>query len=123
MSLKKCEKCWEMVDEAKAFCPECGNSFEDEKARKADSEFELTGSTIKLSESAFDALLSDMGLDISEETEAGDNSAEIAAADLKSTPELENTTPKKPAAAKIILILFGFAVLIAVIYLVFIRHV
>lgn len=123
MSLKKCEKCWETVDEAKAFCPECGNSFEDEKARKADSEFELTGSTIKLSESAFDALLSDMGLDISDEAEEGDESAEMGAADLEPPRELENGTPKMPAAAKIILILFGIAVLIAVIYVVFIRNV
>ena len=40
MGLKQCTKCSEMVDEAKAFCPACGNAFVEEEERQEKSKFE-----------------------------------------------------------------------------------
>lgn len=100
MSLKKCEKCGEMVDEAKAFCPSCGNSFEDEKARQADSEFELSGGTVQFSKSAFNLLLSDMGLNISQSPDKPDQLTENKVSGLPPLPQPEKVKPQKSGSSE-----------------------
>jgi hypothetical protein len=119
-----------MVDEAKAFCPGCGYSFEDEQKRKADSEFEATGGTVQFSKSAFNMLLSDMGLNISE----APNPTENKAVDLSPIPahQPENNTPKNPATgqrtliivliALLILSILGVLIAAAVLYVIFFRN-
>jgi hypothetical protein len=53
-----------MVDEAKAFCPGCGNAFVEEEKREA-SEFDRLDSTVQLGQTMYNQMLSDMGLNIS----------------------------------------------------------
>ena len=70
MGVKQCDKCSEMVDEAKAFCPGCGNSFVIESKREIRSNFDSFEGTIKLGDTMFNQMLSDMGLNISKEPAA-----------------------------------------------------
>lgn len=65
MALKQCEQCSEMVDEAKAFCPGCGNAFVDEKLRGKQTDFEAMGHTVQLGQTMYNQMLTDMGLNIS----------------------------------------------------------
>ncbi len=69
MSDKRCVKCGQAVDEAKAFCPYCSHSFEVEREGSA-SEFELTHETQAFTKSFFNEVLSDMELNISEAPDA-----------------------------------------------------
>jgi uncharacterized membrane protein YvbJ len=69
MSLKKCEKCGEDVDVAKAFCPECGNPFVDEEKREEATEFEKHAGTMVFSKSAYNMMLGKMDLDTSRASE------------------------------------------------------
>lgn len=65
MGLKNCEKCGEEVDEAKAFCPDCGNPFVEEKKRESSSEFDKYAGTVNFSKSVYKMMLSEMDLDTS----------------------------------------------------------
>lgn len=76
MGLRQCEKCEEMVDEAKAFCPSCGNAFVEEQKRTEPSVFESMEGTMQLGNTMYNQLLSDMGLNISA---APDKPAEVTA--------------------------------------------
>jgi len=67
MGQKQCGKCGESVDEAKAFCPECGNAFDEEKKRTSVSDFDKSNTTVQLGATMFNQMLSDMGLNISKE--------------------------------------------------------
>lgn len=40
MSLKQCPGCDEMVDESKAYCPECGSPMDEEQRRSGASEYD-----------------------------------------------------------------------------------
>ena len=62
---KQCDTCGEMVEEAKAFCPGCGNAFVEEKTRGSISEFDLSNRTVQLGQTMYNQMLSDMGLSIS----------------------------------------------------------
>src|SRR6188768_2284766 len=64
MGLKQCPKCSEMVDEAKAFCPACGNAFVEEESRK-ESQFDQLDNTVQLGNTMYNQMLSDMGLNLS----------------------------------------------------------
>lgn len=65
MSLKKCEQCGEEVDQAKAFCPECGNPFVEEHKREESTEYESYAGTINVTKSMYQQMLSEMELDTS----------------------------------------------------------
>ena len=65
MGEKQCGKCGETVDEAKAFCPGCGNAFVEEKTRTSVSDFDLSDNTVRLGDTMYNQMLSDMGLSIS----------------------------------------------------------
>src|SRR4051812_20452120 len=65
MGLRQCEKCSEMVDEAKAFCPGCGHAFVEEQKRQKASEFEKQDNTVQLGQTMYNQMLSDLGLNIS----------------------------------------------------------
>ena len=66
MSLRQCDKCSEMVDEAKAFCPSCGHAFVEEEKRKEPSVFDSMEGTMQLGNTMYNQMLSDMGLNISD---------------------------------------------------------
>lgn len=65
MATKQCGNCSEMVDEAKAFCPGCGDAFVDEEQRENVSDFDKLDSTVQLGQTMYNQMLSDMGLNIS----------------------------------------------------------
>ena len=65
MGLRQCDKCSEMVDEAKAFCPGCGNAFVEEEKRREASKFEKLDPTIQFGQTMYNQMLEDMGLNIS----------------------------------------------------------
>lgn len=79
MGLRKCDKCDEMVDEAKAFCPACGNAFVEEESRSAPSSFEAADSTVQLGQTMYNQMLSDMGLNISKTAEPVEKRVEVIA--------------------------------------------
>jgi uncharacterized membrane protein YvbJ len=70
MGQKSCEKCGELVDEAKAFCPACGNSFVEEEQRGQASAFEKMDNTVQMGQTMYGKMLSDMGLNISKAPDA-----------------------------------------------------
>ena len=65
MALRQCVKCSELVDEAKAFCPGCGNAFVEEEEPEATA-FQELGSTVQFGKTMYNQMLEDMGLNISD---------------------------------------------------------
>lgn len=55
-----------MVDEAKAFCPNCGHAFVDEEKRQDSSEFDRMDGTMQFSKTVYGQMLSDMGLNLAD---------------------------------------------------------
>lgn len=92
MGLKTCEKCGEDVDEAKAFCPECGNPFVEEKKRESSSEFDKYAGTVNFSKSVYQMMLSEMELDTSKQTDKKDEP--VPKKDPKTIQPVEVSTPK-----------------------------
>lgn len=80
MAVKQCDKCNETVDEAKAFCPACGNAFVEEQKRSATTNFEEMDSTVQLGQTMYNQMLSDMGLNVSKSSEVQEKVIEVAAA-------------------------------------------
>lgn len=96
MASKECEKCGEMVDEAKAFCPGCGHAFVDEETRREKSKFDSLDNTVQLGQTMFGNMLSEMGLNIAKPAKAPEKRVEVIA------PVAEAAKPaeKKPVAAR-----------------------
>lgn len=80
MALKPCDKCSEMVDEAKAFCPACGNAFVEEERRSIPTDFEEMDMTVQLGQTMYNQMLSDMGLNVSKAPDEQQKVLEVAAA-------------------------------------------
>jgi hypothetical protein len=80
MALKQCDKCNEMVDEAKAFCPACGNAFVEEERRSVSTNFEEMDMTVQLGQTMYNQMLSDMGLNVSKSPDVQEKVVEVAAA-------------------------------------------
>lgn len=109
MGFRTCEKCGESADAAKAFCPGCGEPFVAEKERVKTSEFDASGSTVQFSQTAFNMVLSDMGLNISEAPNRPSKpSVKTTLAPAAATPALKPETEK--SGSKIKWILIGAAV-------------
>lgn len=94
MGLKECDKCGEMVGEAKAFCPACGHAFVEEEQRQETSKFDSFEHTVQFGQTMYNMMLSDMGLNISKSPNPGEKRVEV----------LEPATPAEkqaeiPAAA------------------------
>ena len=79
MGVKKCDKCDEVVDESKAFCPGCGHAFVDEEQRQDVSGFDKLDHTVQLGQTMYNQMLSDMGLNISKASEKPEQRAEVVA--------------------------------------------
>ena len=65
MAMMPCEKCGEMVDEARAFCPACGHAFVPEEQRAEQSNYDRSDNTMQMGNTMYNQMLSDMGLNIS----------------------------------------------------------
>ncbi|HEV7701247.1 MAG TPA: zinc ribbon domain-containing protein [Pyrinomonadaceae bacterium] len=70
MADKQCPECGETVDEAKAFCPGCGHAFVEEKQRTDSSAYQSLDHTQQMGQTMYNAMLSDMGLNISTRPDA-----------------------------------------------------
>lgn len=128
MASRQCEKCGETVDEAKAFCPGCGNAFVQEERRQEASKFEKLDSTVQFGQTMYNQLLEDMGLNISAAPNAGEKRVEVIApvkteaVPPKATPSIlvqpavvpPEKKPDKPAAASNLRLYFliGVAVIL-----------
>ena len=64
MAEKTCPQCGETVEEAKAFCPACGNAFVAEEQRTDTSAYEQADHTMQMGQTMYNNMLSDMGLNI-----------------------------------------------------------
>jgi hypothetical protein len=112
MGLKQCDKCDEMVDEAKAFCPGCGNSLLAEETRKEASNFDSFAGTVQLGNTMYNQMLSNMGLNISEAPNAHEKRVEVIAPVEAAAEPPENVVEKpKPSYTKWIIL--GGVVVIA----------
>jgi hypothetical protein len=98
MGLRQCDKCTEMVDEAKAFCPGCGNAFVDEEQRQDVSSFEKLDNTVQLGQTMYNQMLSDMGLNISKAAEKPEKRIEVIAP-IETAPIPKREPPKAPQPA------------------------
>ena len=96
MGQKKCEKCGEMADEVKAFCPACGNAFVEEEKRQEASKFEKLDHTVQFGQTMYNQMLEDMGLDISSLPKPAKKSADV----ITVVPEAEASTGNRSAAAQ-----------------------
>lgn len=98
MGLRQCDKCSEMVDEAKAFCPGCGNAFVEEKDREA-SKFEKMDSTVQFGQTMYNQMLEDMGLNIGAVPSSQKRVETIAPVKTEAAPAAEavTTLPVAPA--------------------------
>jgi hypothetical protein len=115
MAEKVCGKCGEMVDEAKAFCPGCGHSFVEEKQRTTKSDFDLSANTVRLADSMYNQMLSDMGLSISkqpnrEEPPVATIQPPVSEATAPVQTSVVQPSPRKPSILKWIVI--GVAALV-----------
>ena len=102
MALKKCEKCGEMVPEAKAFCPACGYAFVDEERRREKSKFDKMESTVQLGQTMFGNMLSDLGLNIAKTPATPEKRVEVIAPAAEAAKPSETAKPSaespKPSA-------------------------
>jgi hypothetical protein len=99
MAENQCGKCGEMVDEAKAFCPGCGNSVVDEKKRSTVSDFDASNQTVQLGETMFNQMLSEMGLSISKHPEGEQKKAEVVTPLATAAPPPVPKREAKPVPA------------------------
>ncbi|CAN5324257.1 hypothetical protein BH10ACI3_BH10ACI3_02540 [soil metagenome] len=132
MAQKRCEKCSEMVDEAKAFCPGCGHAFVEEQKRQNASEFDKLDSTVQLGQTMYNQMLSDMGLKTSKAPDPQEKRVEVIkpATQVTLQPAVK-VTETKPAPAKAnsnlkwyllgaAVLLIGFLLLVAIVALLYI---
>lgn len=97
MALRQCDKCNEMVDEAKAFCPGCGNAFVEEEKPKATA-FQKLDHTVQFGQTMYNQMLEDMGLNISDAPNLVEKRDEVVAPiKSESTVPQVNTSERAPA--------------------------
>ncbi len=122
MALKQCDKCSEMVDVAKAFCPGCGHAFVDEETRKEASSFDTMDSTVQLGQTMYNQMLSDMGLNASQTGKSPEKRVEVIAP-LTPATKPAAAAPDKPKLASykkwfilagIVIVLFSLILLVLV---------
>jgi len=84
MSLKQCPECEATVDEAKAYCPDCGTPMESEQKRVGSSEFDSLGQTQRLSKTTQFRLLEQFNLSsIFSPPPRGENESKAVENDVK----------------------------------------
>lgn len=114
MGLRQCDKCSEMVDEAKAFCPACGNALVEEQLREQESNFDTMDSTVQLGQTMYNQMLSDMGLNISKPPDQPEKRIEVLVPETAAAPPPPARTPAPAASSNIKWVLIGAAAVVVV---------
>ncbi len=96
MGLKQCDKCSEMADEAKAYCPGCGHAFVEEEKRQKASEYESLDSTVQFGQTMYNEMLSDMGLNIAKPPAPAEKRIEVLAPAAPQVVQPQVVPPPKP---------------------------
>lgn len=113
-----------MVDEAKAFCPGCGNSFVNEVQRDESSSFDRLDKTVQFGQSMYDAMLSDMGLNISKAPDAGNKAIENTEPEPREIPQAKDYSADRPSVGLTKWIIAGgivvFLLIVAAIFVLFV---
>ncbi len=111
MAEKVCDNCGERVDEAKAFCPACGNAFVEEERRAEASAFEQMDNTVQMGKTMYGQMLSDMGLNISKTPEAikEEIRTEMIAPIATNTPSIQPPAASPAKKSYLIWIVIGAA--------------
>ena len=104
-----------MVEEAKAFCPGCGNAFVEEEKRQEASSFDTMERTVELDSTTFGQMLSDMGLNISKAPDAAEQRIE---AELPPAKPREMTSDKTNPGSKTKWFILGGVLVILVFLLI-----
>ena len=113
MALRQCDKCSEMVDEAKAFCPGCGHAFVEEETRKMASNFDTMDSTVQLGQTMYNQMLSDMGLNTAKAPNPNPPEKRVevlAPVAVPAKPPVKSPDKPQPSGNRKWLILTGVAV-------------
>lgn len=122
MGSKQCSRCGEVVDEAKAFCPGCGNAFVAEEKRTTVTDFDMLNETVKLGSSMYNRLLSDMGLSISKVPDKGEAAAGEPKIEKSAVEPPVEIAPANSAGSKRLIraaiLLLGLLLLLALVLLV-----
>jgi hypothetical protein len=96
MTQRACEKCGEMVSAAKAFCPSCGHALVEEETRAEASEFQNLDGTMKLGQTMYNEMLSEMGLNIAAPSEPGRSIKPVE------PPQPDPARPRQPVKAEVL---------------------
>ena len=128
MASKQCDKCGEMVDETKAFCPACGNALVEEERRQKASEYDKLDSTVQFGQTMYDQMLSDMGLNISKSPNIEEKRVEIIAPVTPSVKQPEMPPAETASASNTnwfviggVIIILGLVIAIVVAALIFLN--
>lgn len=105
MGQRQCDKCSEMVDEARAFCPACGHAFVEEEKRQTKTDFESVDHTMQMGQTMYNQMLSDMGLNISKSPNPPEKRAEVVAPVAAAAPVEPAQPPKTTNYLKWIIII------------------
>jgi hypothetical protein len=117
MGEKLCSKCGEMVDDAKAFCPGCGNPIVEEKKRTSVSEFDQLDHTVRLGDTMYNQLLSDMGLTAPKQRNVGAKVIEPVEVSPKTPESFPGAGPSFAMVAVVVFaVLTAIALVIAFLY-------
>lgn len=95
MGLRQCDKCSEMVDEAKAFCPGCGHAFVEEEKRQEASKFEKLDHTVEFGKTMYNQMLTDMGLNLSNPSISSQSSVQVLKSITAEPVKVEAVEPVK----------------------------
>ena len=99
MVMMPCEKCSEMVDAARAFCPACGHAFVPEEQRAEQSNYDRSDNTMQMGNTMYNQMLSDMGLNISKAPEKPQPEKRVEViAPVATAPRQPPRPASKPAA-------------------------
>jgi hypothetical protein len=115
MGHRQCDKCSELVDEARAFCPACGHAFVEEEKRQTKTEFESVDHTMQMGQTMYNQMLSDMGLNISKQQPKAspEKLAEVIAPVAPAAPVEPGQPPKTTNYLKWIIIIGACVLLLA----------
>lgn len=112
MGVKNCEKCGESADEAKAFCPACGNPFVAEKERIESSEFDKYAGTVNISKTAYKMMLSELDAEPTESLRS--ETVPISPREAAKPQNSGNAQPDSQSSNRSVFLFAGLAIILLI---------